>query len=69
MVIPDQAGGMGGMWRAEPAGRVGDRPMDLTRSRGLVTITRGRGSLRAGQGRLAAPLDRLVAALSRRNAE
>jgi hypothetical protein len=58
------------MWRAEPAGRVCDRPMDLTRSRGLVTITRGRGSLRAGHGRLsAAPLDRLVAALSRRHAE
>jgi len=69
MVIPDQAGGMAGMWRARPAGRVSDRPIDLTRSRGPVTITRGRGSLRAGQGRLSGPLDRLVAVLSRRNAE
>ena len=57
------------MWQAEPAGRVGGRAMDLTRSRGLVTITRGRGSLRAGHGRPSAPLDRLVAALPRRNAE
>jgi len=57
------------MGRAEPAGRVGDRPMDLTRGRGLVTNTRGRGSLRAGHGRLSVPLDRLAAALPRRNAE